>query len=88
MRSTLDGLNTSLLKRISREGDRMIFWAVFVISCSPRRALEATLPFSLTVKPFETALFLKRMLDVHRGGRHAGARSERASFSSKRDGLN
>ncbi len=53
MRRTLDWLSTSLSKGISRDGDRVIFWTAFVISSSPRRAPEATLPISLpvTLKP-------------------------------------
>jgi hypothetical protein len=31
IRRTLDWLSTSLLKGISREGDSVIFWTVFVI---------------------------------------------------------
>ena len=49
MRRTLDWLSTSLSKGMSRDGDRVTFWAVFPIRSSPRRAPEATLPISLTV---------------------------------------
>lgn len=58
MRRILDWLNTSLLKGIYRDGDRMTFWATFAIRPSPRRAPEATLPISLTVSPQTAKLSL------------------------------
>ncbi len=41
----------SLSKGMSRDGDRVTFWAAFAIRSSPRRAPEATLPISFTVTP-------------------------------------
>jgi poly(3-hydroxyalkanoate) synthetase len=35
IRRTFDWLSTSLLKGISRDGDRTIFWAAWVIEGSP-----------------------------------------------------
>jgi hypothetical protein len=51
----LDWLSTSLLKGMSREGDRVIFWTAFVMSIlhdgRPRASLSASNPSRKTIPP-------------------------------------